>query len=50
MCHDPALLTCAVQRENDIGDGGTQLLVEGLKINSSLQELRLVRLAFSIYM
>ena len=33
-----------VQRENDIGDRGAELISEALKVNSSVQELRLVML------
>jgi hypothetical protein len=40
----PIDLTRMVQRENDIGDRGAELIAEGLKANSSVQELRLVML------
>jgi len=34
----------APQGENEIGDAGAVRLVEGLRVNSSLQQLSLVRL------
>ncbi len=38
-----------MQRGNDIGDRGAELLAEGLKVNSSVQELRLVRLPLLLF-
>ena len=37
------ILTHATQNNNNVGDGGAKLIGEGLKVNSSLQELYLVR-------
>ena len=42
------ILTRVEQRDSEIGDRGAELLAEGLKVNSSLQELRLVRLTMLI--
>ena len=37
-------MTRVLQRKNQIGDRGAEMIGEGLKINSSLRELVLVRL------
>ena len=37
-------LTLLIQSANDIRESGAKLIGEGLKVNSSLQWLRLVRL------
>ena len=37
-------MTRVLQDGNQIGDGGAEMIGEGLKVNSSLQELHLVRL------
>ena len=42
-----AALTCVLQVNNRIGDVGALRLGEGLKANSCLLELRLVRFCFS---
>ena len=39
-------LTHALQDSNSIGDAGAGSIGEGLKVNSSLQKLYLVRLVF----
>ena len=41
-------LTHATQNNNNVGDGGAKLIGEGLKVNSSLKELRLVRHFFFV--
>ena len=48
MKHDWVLLavTRVVQDGNGIGDRGAEMIVEGLKVNSSLWYLHLVRLCF----
>ena len=39
-------VTHVLQGRNQIGDGGAEMIVEGLKVNSSLRGLYLVRLGF----
>ena len=39
-------VTHVLQGRNQIGDRGAEMIGEGLKINSSLRELHLVRLVF----
>jgi hypothetical protein len=36
-------VTHVLQKENQIGDRSAEMIGEGLKVNSSLQELHLVR-------
>ena len=39
-------VTRVLQEGNQIGDGGAEMIGEGLKVNSSLLQLHLVRLGF----
>jgi len=41
-------VTRVLQDRNQIGDRGAEMIGEGLKLNSSLQELHLVSLLFLI--
>ncbi len=50
LAHDRLLLnmTRVLQVGNQIGDRGAEIIGEGLKVNSSLQYLHLVRRLFAV--